>query len=141
MDQYVLQMDQDRSENEFAVLNISSKEIGALSKGAAEQILQTGDTDRIHQLMYVPIEKKEDLNWLIQCVGEALKNEVGDDVALEVADLLYFFVIPYYGKYMLKDHHLYEYIDHLLVRLASRTHSDIDTLIDIIREDLNENIQ
>ena len=32
MDQNVLQMDQDRSENEFAVLNISSKEIGALSK-------------------------------------------------------------------------------------------------------------
>ncbi|MFS8303296.1 hypothetical protein [Bacillus altitudinis] len=141
MDQYVLQMDQDRSENEFAVLNISSKEIGALSKGVAEQILQTGDTDRIHQLMYVPIEKKEDLNWLIQCVGEALKNEVGDDVALEVADLLYFFVIPYYGEYMLKDRHLYEDIDHLLVRLASRAHSDIDTLIDIIREDLNENIQ
>ncbi|MBV5114186.1 hypothetical protein KN772_16195 [Bacillus altitudinis] len=141
MDQNVLQMGQDRSENEFAVLNISSKEIGALSKGVAEQILQTGDTDRIHQLMYVPIEKKEDLNWLIQCVGEALKNEVGDDVALEVADLLYFFVIPYYGKYMLKDRHLYEDIDHLLVRLASRAHSDIDTLIDIIREDLNENIQ
>ncbi|EMI14851.1 hypothetical protein [Bacillus altitudinis] len=140
MDQNVLQMDQDRSENEFAVLNISSKEIGALSKGVAEQILQTGDTDRIHQLMYVPIEKKEDLNWLIQCVGEALKDEVCDDVALEVADLLYFFVIPYYGEYMLKGRHLYEDIDHLLVRLASRAHSDIDTLIDIIREDLNENI-
>ncbi len=42
---------------------------------------------------------------------------------------------------MLKDRHLYEDIDHLLVRLASRAHSDIDTLIDIIREDLNENIQ
>ncbi|WP_349925377.1 hypothetical protein ABNP43_03120 [Bacillus altitudinis] len=140
MDQSVLQMDQDRSENELAVLNISSKEIGALSKGVAEQILQTEDTDRIHQLMYVPIEKKEDLNWLIQCVGEALKDEVCDDVALEIADLLYFFVIPYYGEYMLKGRHLYEDIDHLLVRLASRAHSDIDTLIDIIREDLNENI-
>lgn len=137
MDQNVLQMDQDRSENELAVLNISSKEIGALSKEAAEQLLQTKDTDCIHQLMYVPIEKKEDVDWLIQCVGEALEDEDEDDVALEFADLLYFFVIPFYGEYILRDRHLYEYIDHLLVRLASRSHSGIDTLIHIMREDLN----
>ncbi|PCK22862.1 hypothetical protein CEY02_02825 [Bacillus pumilus] len=136
MDQKVLQMNQESTENELEVLNISSKDIGALSKEIAERILQTKDTDDIHQVMYVPIEKKEDLDWLIQCVGEALDDEDEDDVALEIADLLYFFVIPFYGEYILRDCHLYEYIDHLLVRLASRAHSDIDTLIDMMREDL-----
>ncbi|WP_231730862.1 hypothetical protein [Bacillus sp. AM 13(2015)] len=96
MDQNLLQMDQVRSEDELAVVNISSTEIGALSKETAERILQTQDTDYIHQLMYVPIEKKEDLNWLIQSVGEALDDENEDDAALEFADLLYFFVIPLY---------------------------------------------
>ncbi|MGX9292887.1 hypothetical protein ACSLGF_17160 [Bacillus sp. A015] len=137
MGQNVLQMNQERSEDELAVLNISSKDIGALSKETAERILQTKDTDEIHQLMYVPIERKADLNWLIQSVGQALDDEAEDDVALEFADLLYFFVIPFYGEYILRDHHLYECIDDLLVRLASRAHSDIDTLIDMMREDLN----
>ncbi|MDR0125952.1 hypothetical protein [Bacillus zhangzhouensis] len=138
MDQNVLQINQEASENKLAVLNISSKDIGALSKEVAERILQTKDTDYIHQVMYVPIEKKEDLDWLIQCVGEALDDEDEDDVTLEFADLLYFFVIPFYGEYILRDRHLYEYIDHLLVRLASRAHSDIQTLVDAMRDDLTE---
>ncbi|MCM2991234.1 hypothetical protein M3580_18750 [Bacillus safensis] len=134
MDQNLLQMNQVRSEDELAVVNISSTEIGALSKETAERILQMKDTDYIHQLMYVPIEKKEDLNWLIQSVGEALDDN--DDAALELADLLYFFVIPFYKEYIVMDHHLYECIDGLLVRLASRAHPDILTLVDVMRDDL-----
>ncbi|MFX0571854.1 hypothetical protein [Bacillus pumilus] len=136
MDQNLLQMNQVRSEDELAVVNISSTEIGALSKEAAERILQTNDTDNIHQLMYVPIEKKADLNWLIQSVGQALEDEDDDNVALELADLLYFFVIPFYKEYILREHHLYECIDDLLVRLASWAHSDIHTLVDAMRDDL-----
>jgi len=138
MDQNLLQMDQVRSEDELAVVNISSTEIGALSKETAERILQTKDTDDIHQLMYVPIEKKADLNWLIQSVGQALDDEAEDDAALEFADLFYFFVIPFYKKYIVRDHHLYECVEDLLVRLASRTHSDIHTLVDAMRDDLTE---
>ncbi|MCK6164851.1 hypothetical protein KZX64_16135 [Bacillus pumilus] len=138
MDQNLLQMNRVRSEDELAVVNISSTEIGALSKEAAERILQTKDTDIIHQLMYVPIEKKADLHWLIQSVGQALEDEDDDNVALELADLLYFFVIPFYKEYILREHHLYECIDDLLVRLASRTHSDIHTLVDAMRDDLTE---
>ncbi|QRF32885.1 hypothetical protein [Bacillus safensis] len=138
MEQNLLQMNQVRSEDELAVVNISSTEIGALSKETAEQILQTKGTDYIHQLMYVPIEKKEDLIWLIQSVGEALDDETGDDVALEFADLLYFFVIPLYEEYIMSDHHLYEYLEDLLVRLASRAHSDIHSLVDVMRDDLTE---
>ena len=82
MDQNLLQMNQVRSEDELAVVNISSTEIGALSKEAAERILQMKDTDNIHQLMYVPIEKKADLNWLIQCVGQALEVEDNDSLHL-----------------------------------------------------------
>ncbi|GLF91614.1 hypothetical protein Saga11_28730 [Bacillus safensis] len=138
MDQNLLQMDQVRSEDELAVVNISSAEIGALSKETAEQILQRKDTDHIHQLMYVPIEKKADLNWLIQSVGQALDDEAEDDAALEFADLLYFFVIPFYKEYIVRDHHLYECVEDLLVRLASRTHSDIRALVDAMRDDLTE---
>ncbi|MEH7652139.1 hypothetical protein [Bacillus safensis] len=134
MDENLLQMNQVRSEDELAVVNISSTEIGALSKETAERILQMKDTDYIHQLMYVPIEKKEDLNWLIQSVGEALDDN--DDAALELADLLCFFVIPFYKEYIVMDHHLYECIDDLLIRLASRAHSDILTLVDVMRDDL-----
>lgn len=136
MDQNVLQMNQERSEDELAVVNISSTEIGALSKEAAERILQTKDTDDIHLLMYVPIEKKTDLNWLIESVGQALGDEDEDNVALEFADLLYFFIIPFYKEYIVREHHLYECIDDLLVRLASRAHSDIQTLVDAMRDDL-----
>ncbi|MFP3325973.1 hypothetical protein R0K05_23255, partial [Planococcus sp. SIMBA_160] len=82
--------------------NISSTEIGALSKEAAERILQTKDTDDIHLLMYVPIEKKADLNWLIESVGQALGDEDEDNVALEFADLLYFFIIPFYKEYIVR---------------------------------------
>ncbi|MFP3419897.1 hypothetical protein R0K30_10285 [Bacillus sp. SIMBA_154] len=138
MDQNVLQMNQERSEDELAVVNISSTEIGALSKEAAERILQTKDTDDIHLLMYVPIEKKTDLNWLIESVGQALGDEDEDNVALEFADLLYFFIIPFYKEYIVREHHLYECIDDLLVRLASRAHSDIQTLVDAMRDDLTE---
>ncbi|MCC9090190.1 MULTISPECIES: hypothetical protein [Bacillus] len=138
MDQNVLQMNQERSEDELAVVNISSTEIGALSKEAAERILQTKDTDDIHLLMYVPIEKKADLNWLIESVGQALGDEDEDNVALEFADLLYFFIIPFYKEYIVREHHLYECIDDLLVRLASRAHSDIQTLVDAMRDDLTE---
>ncbi|WP_342503097.1 hypothetical protein [Bacillus sp. FSL K6-1000] len=138
MDQNLLQMNLVRSEGELTVVNISSTEIGALSKETAERILQTKDTDYIHQLMYVPIEKKEDLNWLIQSVGEALDDEDEDDAALEFADLLYFFVIPLYEEYIMRDRHLYEYLEDLLVRLASRAHSDIHALVDVMRDDLTE---
>ncbi|WGD97847.1 hypothetical protein [Bacillus safensis] len=138
MDQNLLQMNQVRSEDGLAVVNISSTEIGALSKETAERILQAKDTDYIHQLMYVPIEKKEDLNWLIQIVGEALDDEDEDDAALEFADLLYFFVIPLYEEYIMRDRHLYEYLEDLLVRLASRAHSDIHALVDVMRDDLTE---
>ncbi|MFX0564343.1 hypothetical protein [Bacillus sp. MZGC1] len=138
MDQNLLQMNQVRSEDELAVVNISSTEIGALSKEAAKRILQTKDTDDIHLLMYVPIEKKADLIWLIESVGQALEDEDEDNVALEFADLLYFFVIPFYKEYILREHHLYECIDDLLVLLASRTHSDIHTLVDAMRDDLTE---
>nr|MDF9459776.1 hypothetical protein [Bacillus pumilus] len=138
MDQNLPQMNQVRSEDELAVVNISSTEIGALSKEAAERILQNKDTDDIHLLMYVPIEKKADLIWLIESVGQALEDEDEDNVALEFADLLYFFVIPFYKEYILREHHLYECIDDLLVRLASRTHSDIHTLVDAMRDDLTE---
>ncbi|WP_456265668.1 MULTISPECIES: hypothetical protein [unclassified Bacillus (in: firmicutes)] len=140
MDENLLQMNQVRSEDELAVVNISSTEIGALSKETAERILKTKDTDYIHQLMYVPIEKKEDLNWLIQSVGAALDDddEDEDDAALEFADLLYFFVIPLYEEYIVRDHHLYEYLEDLLVRLASRAHSDIHALVDVMRDDLTE---
>ncbi|MFJ6206605.1 hypothetical protein [Bacillus pumilus] len=138
MDQNLLQMNQVRSEDELAVVNISSTEIGALSKEAAERILQTKDTDDIHLLMYVPIEKKADLIWLIESVGQVLEDEDEDNVALEFADLLYFFVIPFYKEYILREHHLYECMDDLLVRLASRTHSDIHTLVDAMRDDLTE---
>ncbi|MED1749631.1 MAG: hypothetical protein ACQEUO_11095 [Bacillota bacterium] len=138
MDQNVLQMNQERSEDELAVVNISSTEIGALSKEAAERILQTKDTDDIHLLMYVPIAKKADLNWLIESVGQALGDEDEDNVALEFADLLYFFIIPFYKEYIVREHHLYECIDDLLVRLASRAHSDIQTLVDAMRDDLTE---
>ncbi|WP_368197911.1 hypothetical protein AB3G27_03045 [Bacillus pumilus] len=137
MDQNLLQMNQVRSEDELAVVNISSTEIGALSKEAAERILQMKDTDHIHQLMYVPIEKKADLHWLIQRVGQALEVEDNDIVALELVDLLYFFVIPFYKEYILREHHLYECIDDLLVRLASWAHSDIHTLVDAMRDDLS----
>lgn len=138
MDQNLLQMDQVRSEDELEVVNISSTEIGALSKETAERILQRKDTDDIHQLMYVPIEKKADLNWWIQSVGQALDDEAEDDAALEFADLLYFFVIPFYKEYIVRDHHLYECVEDLLVRLASRTHSDIHTLVDATRDNLTE---
>ncbi|MCY1119831.1 hypothetical protein OWO30_15900 [Bacillus safensis] len=138
MDQNLLQMNQVRSEDELKVVNISSTEIGALSKETAERILQAKDTDYIHQLMYVPIEKKEDLNWLIQSVGEALDDEDEDDAALEFADLLYFFVIPLYEEYIMRDHHLYECLEDLLVRLASRAHSDIHALVNVMRDDLTE---
>ncbi|MEH7731243.1 hypothetical protein M5E03_03330 [Bacillus safensis] len=138
MDQNLLQMNQVRSEDELAVVNISSTEIGALSKETAERILQAKDTDYIHQLMYVPIEKKEDLNWLIQSVREALDDEDEDDAALEFADLLYFFVIPLYEEYIMRDHHLYECLEDLLERLASRAHSDIHALVNVMRDDLTE---
>lgn len=138
MDQNLMQMNQLRSEDELVIVNISSTEIGALSKEAAERILQTKDTDNIHQLMYVPIEKKADLNWLIQSVGKALEDEDEDNVALEFADLLYFFVIPFYKEYILREQHLYECIDDLLVRLASWAHSDIHTLVDAMRDNLTE---
>ncbi len=136
MDQNLLQMNQVRSEDELAVVNISSTEIGALSKEAAERILQTKDTDHIYQIMYVPIEKKADLHWLIQRIGQALEVEDNDIVALELADLLYFFVIPFYKEYILMERHLYECIDDLLARLASWAHSDIHTLVDAMRDDL-----
>ncbi|MBQ4816979.1 hypothetical protein QPL77_02985 [Bacillus pumilus] len=136
MDQNLLQMNQVRSEDELAVVNISSTEIGALSKEAAERILQTKDTDHIHQIMYVPIERKADLHWLIQRIGQALEVEDNDIVALELADLLYFFVIPFYKEYILRERHLYECIDDLLARLASWAHSDIHTLVDAMRDDL-----
>ncbi len=136
MDQNLLQMNQVRSEDELDVVNISSTDIGALSKEAAERILQTKDTDIIHQLMYVPIEKKADLHWLIQRIGQALEDEDDDIVALELADLLYFFVIPFYKEFILRESRLYECIDDLLVRLASWAHSDIHTLVEAIRDDL-----
>ncbi|MDM5297076.1 hypothetical protein QUF51_02730 [Bacillus pumilus] len=134
MDQKVLQVNGET--NELAVLNISSKDIGALSKEVAERILRTKDTDYIHQVMYVPIEKKEDLEWLIRCVGQALGDQDKDDVALEIADLLYFFVIPFYEEDLLSDRHLYEQIGDVMERLASRNHSDINTLIHEMKEDL-----
>ncbi|OLP64744.1 hypothetical protein BACPU_23340 [Bacillus pumilus] len=134
MDQKVLQVYGET--NELAVLNISSKDIGALSKEVAERILRTKDTDYIHQVMYVPIEKKEDLEWLIRCVGQALGDEDEDDVALEIADLLYFFVIPFYEEDLLSDRHLYEQIGDVMERLASRNHSEINTLIHEMKEDL-----
>lgn len=137
MGQNVLQMNRVSKENELGVLNISSKDIGALSKEVAERILQTRDTDYIHQVMYVPIEKEEDLDWLIQCVGEALDDNDEDDVALELADLLYFFVIPFYEENISRHRHLYEPIENMLERLASRDHSEINTLIDEMKEDLD----
>ncbi|MFB8733412.1 hypothetical protein ACEQPO_04220 [Bacillus sp. SL00103] len=81
-------------------------------------------------------EKKADLHWLIQRVGQALEDEDNDIVALELADLLYFFVIPFYKEYILREHHLYECIDDLLVRLASWAHSDIHTGRCDVRDDL-----
>ncbi|MFS0655478.1 hypothetical protein [Bacillus sp. 179-C3.3 HS] len=130
MDQKVLQVNQEESaESALSELNISPNDLGAVSKEVAERILHTKDTNYIHQVMYVPIEKKEDLEWLIRCVGEALADGDGDEFVLEIADLLYSFVLPFYAYDILGDHHLHAQTMGIIERLALRDHSDIQTLI------------
>ncbi|MEW4104656.1 hypothetical protein Q0N76_18200 [Bacillus altitudinis] len=127
MDQKVLQVNQE--ESALSELNIYPNDIGAVSKEVAERILHTKETDYIHHVMYVPIEKKEDLDWLIRSVGAALDDGDEDEFALEIADLLYSFVLPFYARDISGDRHLHAQIMEIIERLAWRGHSDIQTLI------------
>lgn len=123
-------------QHEFLFLNISSNTVGALSKESAERILRGRDTDEIHQLMYVPIENYEDLKWLIHTLHKAIMDEKDVRVVLELADLLYFFVVPAYKEELMSKKDLSHMVNDILFMLDLWTDENIIELINSIQYEL-----
>lgn len=123
-------------QHEFLFLNISSNTVGALSKESAERILSGRDTDEIHQLMYVPIENHEDLKWLIHSLHKAIMDEKDVRVVLELADLLYFFVVPAYKEELMSQEDLSHMVNDILFMLDHWTDENIIELVDAIQYEL-----
>ncbi|MGE6626793.1 hypothetical protein [Bacillus pumilus] len=122
--------------NRGLFLNISSNAIGALSKESAERILKRKDTNEIHQLMYVPIENYDDLKWLIQSIHQIIMDEKDVHVVLELADLLYFFVVPFYKKELVSRGELSYLMNDMLFILDLWTNQDLIELVDAIQFEL-----
>ncbi|KEP26993.1 hypothetical protein [Bacillus zhangzhouensis] len=123
-------------QHEFLFLNISSNTIGALSKESAEKILKIKDTNEIHQLMYVPIENLGDLKWLIQSLHKAIMEEKDVRVVLELVDLLYFFVVPFYKEKLMSHEGLSQLMNDMLFILDLWTDQEIIELVDAIQFEL-----
>ncbi|WP_338527746.1 hypothetical protein V6Z54_04375 [Bacillus sp. MAG717A] len=125
-------------QHEFLFLNISSNTIGALSKESAERILKVRNIDQIHQLMYVPIENHEDLKWLIHSLHKAIMDEKDVRVALELADLLYFFVVPAYKEELMSREDLSQMVSDILFMLDLWTDENIIELVVAIQYELQK---
>lgn len=123
-------------QHEFLFLNISSNTVGALSKESAERILRGRDTDEIHQLMYVPIENYEDLKWLIHTLHKAIMDEKDVRVVLELADVLYFFVVPAYKEELMSKKDLSHMVNDILFMLDLWTDENIIELVNSIQYEL-----
>ncbi|AVM22858.1 hypothetical protein [Bacillus pumilus] len=122
--------------NRGLFLNISSNAIGALSKESAERILKRRDTNEIHQLMYVPIENDNDLKWLVHSLHQIIMNEKDVHVVLELADLLYFFIVPFYKEELVSRGELSYMMNDILFILDLWTNQDLIELVDAIQFEL-----
>ncbi|UYO36123.1 hypothetical protein NF868_02655 [Bacillus zhangzhouensis] len=136
MDGSSIKMFNREGQHEFLFLNISSNTIGALSKESAERILRGRNIDEIHQLMYVPIENHEDLKWLIHSLYKAIVDEKDVRVALELADLLYFFVVPAYKEELMGQKDMSHMVNDILFMLDLWTDENIIELVDAIQYEL-----
>ncbi|MFI8626306.1 hypothetical protein ACIGEH_18865 [Bacillus altitudinis] len=136
MDGSSIKMVNREDQHEFSFLNISSNTVGALSKEFAERILKERKVDEIHQLMYVPIENHEDLKWLIYSLHKAIMDEKDVSVVLELADLLYFFIVPAYKEELMCKEDLSHMMDDILFILDLWTDENIIELVNSIQYDL-----
>ncbi|MGE6631578.1 hypothetical protein [Bacillus sp. NPDC077027] len=140
MDQMLLNTGQKRFQTragtikDFGEWNISPNDIGALSKETVERILQERNTDQIHQIMYVPLKNTKDLAWLIHSVRDVLKEEKDEEVALELADVLYFFVVPHYKKTIVANESVSQDVDIIFSILTKWEHPGIDELVEDMKE-------
>ncbi|MFJ5965829.1 MULTISPECIES: hypothetical protein [unclassified Bacillus (in: firmicutes)] len=135
MDDTLVKTVKREGHHEFLFINISSKTIGALSKESAEHILKIRDTDYIHQLMYVPIENDDDLKWFIQSLHKAIIKENDFSVVLELADLLYFFVVPFYKEKFKSHEGLSQLMNDMIFFLELWKDQEIIELVDAIQYD------
>ncbi|PRS71441.1 hypothetical protein C6Y04_18675 [Bacillus sp. GBSW2] len=122
--------------HESLFLNIPSNAIGALSKESAERILKKKDTNEIHQLMYVPIENSDDLKWLIHSLHKIIMDEKDVQVVLELADLLYFFVVPFYKEELVSQGELSCLMNDMLFILDLWTNQEVIELVEVIQLEL-----
>lgn len=86
--------------------------------------------------MYVPIENYEDLKWLIHTLHKAIMDEKDVRVVLELADLLYFFVVPAYKEELMSKKDLSHMVNDILFMLDLWTDENIIELVNSIQYEL-----